>query len=51
MLIHPLKPDLKKIKVNSKQCRIYRVAVNDVHEASFLYNDPTLEICQGDAKQ
>ncbi len=22
LLIHPLKPDLKKIKVNSKQCHI-----------------------------
>ncbi|XP_006814911.1 transcription initiation factor TFIID subunit 2-like, partial [Saccoglossus kowalevskii] len=31
--------------------RIYRVCINDVWEASFLYNDPTLAICQSDAKQ
>jgi len=30
---------------------IYRVAVNDVWEASFTYNDPTLEVCQGESKQ
>ncbi|GAB6030287.1 Transcription initiation factor TFIID subunit 2 [Chamberlinius hualienensis] len=43
----PLRTDLRRIKVNSKQCRVYRVCINDI-EASFLYNDPTLEICQGD---
>lgn len=31
--------------------RIYRIAVNDIWEAQFQYNDPTLEICQGDGKQ
>lgn len=30
---------------------IYHVSINDQYEAKFLYNDPTLEICQGDAKQ
>ncbi|KAJ8315654.1 hypothetical protein KUTeg_007804 [Tegillarca granosa] len=30
---------------------IYRVCINDLWEAPFLYNDPTLEICQGDGKQ
>ena len=30
---------------------IYRIAVNDIWEAQFQYNDPTLEICQGDGKQ
>ncbi|XP_070555415.1 transcription initiation factor TFIID subunit 2-like [Ptychodera flava] len=47
----PSKPNLNKIKLNSKQCRIYRVCINDIWEASFLYNDPTLAICQSDAKQ
>ncbi|XP_062579980.1 transcription initiation factor TFIID subunit 2-like [Saccostrea cucullata] len=51
LLIHPLRHDLKRVKINSKQCRIYHVSINDQHEAKFLYNDPTLEICQGDAKQ
>lgn len=27
------------------------MAVNDVWEASFTYNDPTLEVCQGESKQ
>ncbi|XP_046544224.1 transcription initiation factor TFIID subunit 2-like [Haliotis rubra] len=49
--LYPQKPDLRRLKINSKQCRIYRVCINDTWEAAFLYNDPTLEICQGDAKQ
>ncbi|XP_078318588.1 transcription initiation factor TFIID subunit 2-like isoform X2 [Crassostrea virginica] len=51
LVIRPLRQDLKRVKINSKQCRIYHVSINDQHEAKFLYNDPTLEICQGDAKQ
>ena len=27
------------------------MAVNDNWEASFTYNDPTLEVCQGESKQ
>uniref|UniRef100_A0A4W3I5N5 Transcription initiation factor TFIID subunit 2 n=1 Tax=Callorhinchus milii TaxID=7868 RepID=A0A4W3I5N5_CALMI len=38
------------IKLNSKQCRIYRVRVNDL-EAAFIYNDPTLEVCHHESKQ
>ncbi|XP_071965911.1 transcription initiation factor TFIID subunit 2-like [Antedon mediterranea] len=49
--IVPLKPGLNKIKINSKQCRVYRVCINDYWEASFMYNDPTLEICQSDSRQ
>jgi len=30
---------------------IYRVAVNDNWEASFTYNDPTLEVSQDKPKQ
>ena len=51
MQIYPLKPDLRRVKINSKQCCIYRVSVNEIWEASFSYNDPALEICQGDGKQ
>ncbi|KAK3592160.1 hypothetical protein CHS0354_019451 [Potamilus streckersoni] len=51
LALHPLCPDLRRLKVNSKQCRIYRVSINDIWEAAFLYNDPTLEICQGDDKK
>ncbi|KAJ8032786.1 Transcription initiation factor TFIID subunit 2 [Holothuria leucospilota] len=47
----PLKSDLKRIRLNSKQCRVYRVTINDIWEASFIYSDPTLAICQNDTKQ
>uniref|UniRef100_A0A5F8GKX7 Transcription initiation factor TFIID subunit 2 n=1 Tax=Monodelphis domestica TaxID=13616 RepID=A0A5F8GKX7_MONDO len=42
--------NLNRIKLNSKQCRIYRVRVNDL-EAAFIYNDPTLEVCHHESKQ
>ncbi|RXN11693.1 transcription initiation factor TFIID subunit 2 [Labeo rohita] len=42
--------NLNRIKLNSKQCRIYRVRVNDL-EAPFIYNDPTLEVCHHESKQ
>ncbi|KAI0209910.1 Transcription initiation factor TFIID subunit 2 [Lamellibrachia satsuma] len=51
LLIYPLRPDLRRVKINSKQCCIYRVSINEMWDASFSYNDPTLEICQGDSKQ
>ncbi|XP_076462232.1 transcription initiation factor TFIID subunit 2-like [Babylonia areolata] len=51
LTIHPLRADLRQIKLNCKQCVIYQVIINDQWEAEFQYNDPTLEICQGDAKQ
>ncbi|XP_013402499.1 transcription initiation factor TFIID subunit 2 [Lingula anatina] len=51
LVIYPLRQDLRRIKINCKQGRIYRVCFQDQWEAPFLYNDPTLEICQGDVKQ
>ncbi|KAK1332006.1 hypothetical protein QTO34_007683 [Cnephaeus nilssonii] len=42
--------NLNRIKLNSKQCRIYRVRINDL-EAAFIYNDPTLEVCHNESKQ
>ncbi|XP_064625594.1 transcription initiation factor TFIID subunit 2-like [Lineus longissimus] len=51
LTIHPLRPDVKRIKINCKQSRVYRISVNDYPCEVFLYNDPTLEICQGDSKQ
>lgn len=51
LTIHPLQTDLRRVKINSKQCKIFHVSVNDQWEARFLYNDPTLEICQEDGKQ
>uniref|UniRef100_A0A6I8S9I2 Transcription initiation factor TFIID subunit 2 n=1 Tax=Xenopus tropicalis TaxID=8364 RepID=A0A6I8S9I2_XENTR len=50
LTICPMVTSLNRIKLNSKQCRIYRVRVNDL-EAAFIYNDPTLEICHHESKQ
>lgn len=50
LTIFPTVVNLNRIKLNSKQCRIYRVRVNDL-EAPFLYNDPTLEVCHHESKQ
>lgn len=50
LTIFPSVVNLNRIKLNSKQCRIYRVRVNEL-EAPFLYNDPTLEVCHHESKQ
>ncbi|KAI8520784.1 Transcription initiation factor TFIID subunit 2 [Branchiostoma belcheri] len=50
LTIIPQKSTLSRVKLNSKQCRIYRVTVNGA-EAAFDYSDPTLEVCQGDTRQ
>ncbi|PWA22538.1 hypothetical protein CCH79_00018170 [Gambusia affinis] len=50
LTIFPTVVNLNRIKLNSKQCRIYRVRVNDL-EAPFIYNDPTLEVCHNESKQ
>lgn len=51
LTIVPLRDNLRHIKLNAKQCRIYRVCLNDTFEAPFQYFDPFLDICQGDTKQ
>lgn len=51
LTIVPLKDHLKTIKLNAKQCRVYRVLLNDTYEAPFQYFDPFLDICQGDPNQ
>ncbi|XP_054946999.1 transcription initiation factor TFIID subunit 2 isoform X9 [Physeter macrocephalus] len=50
LTIFPTVANLNRIKLNSKQCRIYRVRINDL-EAAFIYNDPTLEVCHNESKQ
>ncbi|KAF7989013.1 hypothetical protein HCN44_007323 [Aphidius gifuensis] len=44
--------NLRTIKLNIRQCRIYRICLNDIHEldnnTDFDYFDPFLDICQGD---
>lgn len=51
LTIVPLKDNLRVIKLNAKQCRIYRVSLNDVYEAGFQYFDPFLDITHGDEKE
>ena len=44
----PSRDNLKHIRLNAKQLRIYRVCLNESVEASFQYFDPTLEVTQSD---
>ncbi|XP_052776335.1 transcription initiation factor TFIID subunit 2-like isoform X2 [Mya arenaria] len=46
LTIYPLRADLREIKINSKQSRIYRILVNGSWECKFWYSDPTLEAVQ-----
>nr|XP_002126792.1 transcription initiation factor TFIID subunit 2-like [Ciona intestinalis] len=49
LMLQPKKSDIRVIKVNSKQSRIHRVCVNN-HEATFQYQDPSLDLAQRDPK-
>ncbi|KAG8181816.1 hypothetical protein JTE90_001471 [Oedothorax gibbosus] len=51
LTIVPLKNDLRKIRLNAKQISIYKVTLNDYHEVSFTYNDPCLNVSQGEVQQ
>jgi len=44
----PSRDNLRHIRLNAKQLRIYRVCLNESIEAPFQYFDPTLEVTQGD---
>eukprot|EP00092_Neocalanus_flemingeri_P004145 GFUD01004459.1.p1 GENE.GFUD01004459.1~~GFUD01004459.1.p1 ORF type:complete len:1158 (-),score=326.72 GFUD01004459.1:100-3573(-) len=44
----PSRDNLRHIRLNAKQLRIYRVCLNESVEAPFQYFDPTLEVTQGD---
>jgi len=48
LMLHP-QGDLKTVRVNCKQLRIHKVCVNS-YEASFQYQDPSLDLTQRDAK-
>ncbi|CAG2104136.1 unnamed protein product [Medioppia subpectinata] len=48
--------DLKKIKLNAKQLKIYRVCIlytaeNLIKDCHFTYSDPTLDISQSESKR
>ncbi|XP_072170420.1 transcription initiation factor TFIID subunit 2-like [Diadema setosum] len=47
----PLRSNVNRIKLNCKQCRVYRILINDQWDAQFVYSDPTLAICQHEMKQ
>ena len=39
-----------KIRLNCRQAKIYKIIVNDSIDVNISYHDPTLEVCQDDAK-
>ncbi|KAL7294026.1 hypothetical protein TKK_0012596 [Trichogramma kaykai] len=51
LTIIPTKNTLKLIHLNAKQCRVYKVSLNDKFEVPFQYFDPFLDVAQGDEKQ
>lgn len=50
LTVVPIRDTLRIIKVNAKQCRIYKVLLNDQFEAHFQYFDPFLDVCQSDTE-
>lgn len=50
MTIVPIKDNLRVIRLNAKQSRIFRVTLNENCEAPFHYYDPFLDICRSDPK-
>lgn len=49
LTIVPVRETLKYIKLNAKQCRIYKCILNDTYEAEFHYFDPFTDISQKDS--
>lgn len=45
LTIVPVRETLKYIKLNAKQCRVYKAILNDSYEAQFHYFDPFTNIC------
>lgn len=50
LTIVPCSNTLYTIRLNAKQCKIFRVVLNDYQEAQFQYYDPLLDICKSDPK-
>lgn len=50
LTIVPIKDNLRVIRLNAKQSRIYRVTLNDNCDAPFHYYDPFLDICRADPR-
>ena len=49
LTIVPSKDNLKDIRLNAKQCKIYKVILNGKIEPVFQYGDPMLEVCKEDS--
>lgn len=43
--------DVRLLKINCKQLRLFTIMMNDYFQCQFTYNDPSLEICQEECKQ
>lgn len=41
--------EFQHVYINAKQCRIYKITLNDNLELQFQYFDPTVEIIQDSA--
>ncbi|XP_068149073.1 transcription initiation factor TFIID subunit 2 [Drosophila tropicalis] len=50
LTIVPNNENLRLIRLNAKQLRVYSVVLNDVCQAEFTYFDPFQNICQKEAK-
>ncbi|OWA54791.1 Transcription initiation factor TFIID subunit 2 [Hypsibius exemplaris] len=46
-----LQPDVREIHLNCKQCKVFRVTINDETEAEYSLVDPMLDICQTETKK
>ena len=42
--------ELKRLRINCRQLKIYKICINDLIDCDFEYHDPTLEVCQDDAR-
>ncbi|XP_053673216.1 transcription initiation factor TFIID subunit 2 [Anopheles nili] len=50
LTIVPTSDWLPVIRLNCRQCRIYRIIIDDSYEAGMHYFDPFQDICQGETK-
>jgi transcription initiation factor TFIID subunit 2 len=49
--IIPQRSDLKTVKLNCRQCKVFQIMVNDLYECVYTYNDPLLEISPAENRQ
>lgn len=44
------RPDLRTVKLNCRQCKVFQIMVNSLYECAYTYHDPLLELCAPDAR-